>query len=362
MKMKKLGRTGLLVSELCLGTMTFGGVDFWKAMGALKQDECDALVKAAFAAGVNFFDTANVYSNGESERALGVALASLGLPRDEIVVATKAMGRIDRLSAPPEGATEAEKAEAMRRSKAANISGLSRKHLFDAVDASLSRLGLDHIDLYQVHGHDPLTPMEETLDALNDIVRSGRVRYIGLCNHMAWQIAKGLGISERKNYPRFESLQMYYSIAGRELEREIIPLAQDENLAILPWSPLAGGFLSGKYTRTGGGPNDARRATFDFPPVDKEKGYDIIDAMRAIGEAKGASVAQVALAWLLHQKAVTSVIIGARTPEQLADNLAATQVKLSVEDLSVLDKVSALRSEFPGWMLARQGEDRRNAV
>jgi aryl-alcohol dehydrogenase-like predicted oxidoreductase len=360
MKMKKLGRTGLLVSEICLGTMTFGGAGFWRAIGALKQDECDTLVKASFDAGVNFFDTADVYSNGDSERALGAAIGALGLPRDELVVATKAFGRI--YFTPPEDAPPAEKAEAARRAKAPNVSGLSRKHLFDAVDASLLRLGLDHIDLYQIHGSDPLTPLEETLDALNDIVRSGRVRYLGLCNLPAWQTAKSLGISALKGFARFESLQMYYSIAGRDIEREIAPLAQDAELAILPWSPLAGGFLSGKFQREGGGPNDARRTTFDFPPVNKDKAFDIIDAMKPMAESRNCSVARIALAWLLHRGHVTSVIIGARTIDQLTDNLASADVRLSAEELARLDEVSALAREYPGWMLKRQGEDRRNAI
>ncbi|MGE0045755.1 MAG: aldo/keto reductase [Hyphomonadaceae bacterium] len=361
MRMKKLGRTGLLVSEICLGTMTFGGSGFWRVVGALKQEECDALVKGAFDAGVNFFDTADVYSNGLSEEALGRAIVNHGLPRDEIVVATKAHGRM--MFVPPrDSATDAEKAEAERRAKAANISGLSRKHLFDAIDASLTRLGLDHIDLYQVHGFDPLTPLDETLNALDDIVRSGRVRYIGLCNYAAWQIAKALGVSAARGLSRFDSLQMYYSIAGRDLEREVVPLAKDENLAILPWSPLAGGFLSGKFTRETSGPDGARRTSFDFPPINKEKALDIVDAMRPMAEKRNASPARIALAWLLHQSHVTSVIIGARTLEQLKDNLAATEVKLDAEELSLLDSVSALAPEYPGWMLERQGSDRKGAV
>ncbi len=358
MRYKSLGPTGLVVSEICLGTMTFGGDGFWKAIGQQPQDQVDGLMKTAFDAGVNFFDTADVYSNGLSEEMLGVSLNNLGLNRDEIVVATKAHGRVTP-QLPPD-ATDAQKAEHARRMAVKNISGLSRKHLFDAVDASLARLGLDHIDLYQVHGTDPLTPLEETLEALDDIVRSGRVRYLGLCNMAAWNIMKSLGISERKGLHKFASCQMYYTIAGRDLEREVVPMAKDQNLAILPWSPLAGGFLSGKFQREGGGPNEARRATFDFPPVNKDKGFDIIDAMRPMAEARGGSVAQIALAWLLHQSHVTSVIIGARTEEQLADNLAATQVTLTVEELATLDRVSALAPEYPAWMLERQGGDRRS--
>jgi len=353
MRFKKLGRTGLVVSELCLGTMTFGGDGFWKVIGGQEQAEVDQLMKAAFDAGVNFFDTANVYSNGVSESMTGAAIRALGLPRDEIVVATKALGRVMVPANQPEG---------QRRNVARNISGLSRKHLFDAVDASLARLGLDHIDLYQVHGVDPLTPLEETMQALGDIVRSGRVRYIGLCNMAAWQIAKALWISDKLGLPRFESAQMYYSLAGRDLEREVAPLLQDQGMGLLPWSPLAGGFLSGKFTRDGGGPNAARRATFDFPPVDKERGYACIDAMRPMAEERGCSVARVALAWLLHQPWVTSVIVGARTIEQLDENLQAGAVKLTAQELAQLDGVSALPIEYPGWMLARQGMDRAGQI
>jgi aryl-alcohol dehydrogenase-like predicted oxidoreductase len=234
--------------------------------------------------------------------------------------------------------------------------------VFDAVDASLERLGLDYVDLYQVHAFDAATPLEETLEALDEVVKSGRARYIGLCNFAAWQIARALGISDRNGLARFESLQMYYSIAGRDLEREVVPLAKDQNLAILPWSPLAGGFLSGKFTRDGASDSGARRAVFDFPPIDKERAYDIIDVMKAIGDARSVSVAQIALSWLLHQKHVTSVIIGAKTEAQLTDNIAATKVELSGDDLAKLDDVSKLKPEYPGWMLERQGADRLKGV
>ncbi len=361
MRYKKLGRTGLLVSEVCLGTMTFGGGEgFWSAIGALDQDNSAGLMKTAFDSGVNFFDTADVYSDGQSEEIVGRAIAALGLRRDEIVVATKAFGRMaDRVGpdAPPAALAEADRRKGVR-----NINGLSRKHLFDAVDASLKRLNLDYIDLYQTHGYDPLTPIEETLDALNDIVRSGRVRYVGLCNLPAWLIAKALGVSERKGYARYESVQMYYTIAGRDLEREVVPLAVEEKLAILPWSPLAGGFLSGKFTREGQGPDGARRQAFDFPPLDKERGFNVIDAMRPLAEARGVSVAQIALAWLLHQPHVTSVIVGAKTQGQLRDNLAATEVRLTEADLAALDAVSALPREYPGWMFEVQSADRRGQI
>jgi aryl-alcohol dehydrogenase-like predicted oxidoreductase len=342
MRMKKFGNTGLVVSEMCLGAMTFGGSEgIWAQIASLGQTVADELVKTAVDGGVNFFDTANVYAGGRSEEILGQSLRNLGLPRDQFVLATKVLGRAG---------------------PGVNQLGLSRYHIMAALDASLKRLQLDHVDLYQIHGTDPLTPIEETLDALDDCVRAGKVRYLGVSNHAAWHISKSLGISERKGLARFESIQAYYSIAGRELEREIIPLANDQRLAILPWSPLAGGFLSGKFTRDAQGPEGARRTTFDFPPVDREKAFRIIDVMRPIAQRLGASVARVALAWLLHQSAVTSVIIGAKTREQLLDNLEATTVKLTGDDLAALNKVSALAPEYPGWMVERMGTDRLNAL
>ncbi len=362
MQYAKLGRTGLVVSRLCLGTMTFGGDGgIWKFIGKQQQDEADALVRRAFDAGINFFDTADVYSAGRSEEILGQAVRNTGLPRDEIVVATKVFGRVSMLTA--EDAAGAEKAEAERREKhARNISGLSRKHIFDGVDASLERLGLNYIDLYQVHGTDPLTPIEETVEALDALVRSGKVRYVGLCNMPAWLILKAVAYAEKRGLARFESCQMYYSIAGRDLEREVVPMAIDQQLAILPWSPLAGGFLSGKFSRDEAGPNDARRTIFDFPPVDKDKGFAIIDVMREIAARNGATVPQVALGWLLHQPHVTSVIIGTRTMEQLGDNLGAVDVVLDADDLAALGAVSALAPEYPGWMVDRQGLDRRGQI
>jgi aryl-alcohol dehydrogenase-like predicted oxidoreductase len=355
MKYRKLGRTGLHISEICLGTMTFGGGAFWGAMGDLDQKASDALVKHAFEKGVNFIDTADVYANGLSEEIVGRAIKNLGVPRDELVIATKGFGRF--LYAAPGQTTSTATPEQQRRFANPNLWGLSRKHLFNAIDASLKRMNIDHIDLYQVHGFDPATPIEETLGALDDAVRAGRIRYIGLCNYAAWQVATALGVSAAKGLARFESCQMYYSIAGRDIEREITPLAEDAGLSILPWSPLAGGFLSGKFTREGG-PEGARRANFDFPPVDKERAYDIIDAMKPMAEARGVSVAQIALAWLLHQKRVSSVIIGAKTEAQLEDNIAAVEVKLTGEELIGLDTVSALAPEYPGWMITRQGADR----
>ena len=339
MRYHLLGQTGLYVSEMCLGTMTFGaGGGRWDAIAGLKLDEAAALTKRAFDRGINFIDTANVYSFGQSETLTGAAIKKLGLPREELIIATKSTGVMHETS--PNGR------------------GQSRYHIMHEVEASLKRLQVDHIDLYQIHGFDALVPMEEMLSTLNDLVRSGKVRYIGLCNLMAWQIAKAVGISERRGFTRFESVQAYYTIAGRDLEREIIPMTQDLKLGIMVWSPLAGGLLSGKFKRDGSGPAGARRTNFDFPVVDKERAFNCIDAMGTIAEQHKVSVAQIALAWLLHQKSVTTVIIGAKNVEQLDDNIAATKVKLNEADLKVLNEVSALPAEYPAWMLSLQGSYR----
>ena len=338
MRYRPLGRTGQFVSEICLGTMTFaGGASFWRAIGTLDQAQSTALVGRALEKGVNFIDTANVYSEGESEGQLGQALRDLGVKREDVIIATKVRGR---MGPGPNGV------------------GLSRGHILDQIAASLKRLGLEHVDLYQIHGFDPVTPMEETLRALDNCVERGLVRTIGCSNLAAWQIMKALAISDKQGLARFETVQAYYSIAGRELEREILPVVEDQGLGVMVWSPLAGGFLSGKFTRAKRGDNDSRRTTFDFPPVDKERGYDVIDAMRPIAEAHGVSVARVALAWLLSRRQVMSVIIGAKTPEQLDDNLAAGDLKLSAEELATLDEASALKPEYPGWMLERQATGR----
>lgn len=334
MNYRMLGRTGLYVSELCFGAMTFGGEGFWKVVGAQGQSEADALVGRCLEAGINFFDTADVYSNGQSEQMLGKAL---GARRKDVVLATKVRGRTG---------------------PGVNELGLSRGHILDSVHASLKRLGTDYIDLYQIHGYDAETPLDETLRALDDLVRQGKVRYLGASNLAAWQLMKALGISEHRGLSRFESLQAYYSIAGRDLERELVPLMKDQHVGLMVWSPLAGGFLSGKFRRDAQGPEGSRRATFDFPPVDRERAYTVIDVMDGIAQAHSTSVARVALAWLLHQAHVTTIIIGAKTAEQLEDNLAASSLKLSPEQLTALTTASALPPEYPGWMLARQGEDR----
>jgi aryl-alcohol dehydrogenase-like predicted oxidoreductase len=339
MRYQLLGQTGLYVSELCLGTMTYGGgKGIWEAIGTLQQDAVNEQVRFAVDAGINFIDTANVYHTGQSEMLLGQSLRALSLKRDDLIVATKATGSMDDTP---------------------NGRGQSRHHLFNQVDASLKRLQLDYIDLYQIHGFDPLTPFEESLGAMNDLVRSGRVRYIGLCNLAAWQIMKALSVSERLNLAKFVSVQAYYTIAGRDLEREVVHLLKDQKLGLMVWSPLAGGLLSGKYTNAEDkGPAGARRAAFDFPLVDKVRAFKCVDAMRPMAASRKVSVAQIALAWLLSKPFVTTVIIGAKSMEQLRDNVASTRVRLDAAELKLLDEVSALPPEYPGWMLAFQGQAR----
>ena len=334
-----LGQTGLYVSELCLGTMTYGGSKgIWESIGNLQQDAVNEQVNFAVEAGINFIDTANVYSNGNSEMLLGQAIKTLGLPREQLIIATKSTGSMDETP---------------------NGRGQSRHHIFNAIDASLKRLQLDYIDLYQLHGFDSLTPFEESLSALNDLVRSGRVRYIGLCNMAAWQIMRSLGLSEQKSFAKFVSVQAYYTIAGRDLEREVVPLLQDQKLGLMVWSPLAGGLLSGKYKGAEDkGPSGARRTTFDFPLVDKQRAFKCVDAMRPIAQQHDVSVAQIALAWILAKPFVSSVIIGAKSMDQLRDNIASARVRLTAEEIQLLDGVSQLPPEYPGWMLAFQGQSR----
>jgi aryl-alcohol dehydrogenase-like predicted oxidoreductase len=334
MRYRLFGRTGLYVSEMCFGAMTFGGRGFWEVVGKTPQEEADRLVGLTLDSGINFFDTADVYSEGESEKILGKAL---GQRRKDIVLATKVRGKAG---------------------PGPNQLGLSRRHILESIDASLTRLGTDWVDLYQIHGFDAVTPFDETLRALDDVVRSGKARYIGCSNLAAWQLAKANGIAARHGWERFESLQAYYTIAGRDLERELVPLLDDEQMGLMVWSPLAGGLLSGKFGRDGKGPDGTRRAAFDFPPVNKDRAFDCIDAMKKVGDAHGVSVARVALAWLLSKKHVSSIIIGAKNEEQLKDNLAVTSLELTTDQLATLDKVSALPPEYPGWMLERQGADR----
>lgn len=342
MRHHPLGRTGLFVSELCLGTMTFGGGEgIWAQIGNLQQADAERLIGSALNAGINFIDTADVYSGGLSEQITGQALKNLKVPRENVIVATKVFAETG---------------------PGPNARGATRGHIMDGVKASLKRLQLDHIDLYQIHGFDPATPIEETVRALDQLVRQGHVRHVGVSNWAAWQIVKALGVAERWGLSRFESLQAYYTIAGRDLERELVPMLHSEGVGLMVWSPLAGGLLSGKYGREQQGEQGSRRTSFDFPPVDKNRAYDCVDAMRPIAQAHGVSVAQIALAWLLHQPQVTSVIIGAKRPDQLADNMAATKVELSAAELAQLDEVSRLPAEYPGWMFVRQGEYRRKQL
>jgi aryl-alcohol dehydrogenase-like predicted oxidoreductase len=339
MKYNQLGNTGLFVSEICLGTMTFGGNGgIWAAMGSLQQKEASTLIARSLDAGVNFIDTADVYAAGVSEQMTGQAIKDIGIKRSDVVLATKCYGRMG---------------------KGPNDIGASRGHIMDAVARSLERLQTDHIDLYQIHATDPVTPVEETLRALDDLTRQGMIRYAGVSNWAAWKIMKAQGIADHRGYARFDSLQAYYSIAGRDLERDIVPLLEDQKIGLMVWSPLAGGLLSGKYGPGSNGPEGARRTTFDFPPVDKDRAWKCIDAMREIGKAHDVSVARVALAYVLHKSFVTTVIIGAKTIEQLDDNIAATTLKLSTAEIKALDDVSALPAEYPRWMLDRQGMERR---
>ena len=339
MRYRLLGKTGVYVSELSLGTMTFAGKGFWEVIGKLSASQAESFIGTALDAGVNMIDTADVYSQGESEKCVGAALASLGRPRDQLLVATKVRGRTG--SGP-------------------NDMGLSRNHILSSIEASLKRLKLDYIDLYQIHGADLITPIEETMRALDDLVRSGKVRYIGYCNLTAWQAMKAIAFSDMHDLAHFVSAQMYYSIAGRDIEREVMPLVKDQGLALFPWSPLAGGLLSGKFDLTGPGPEGARRTSFDFPPVDRDRTKNVLTAMQTVKLATGISIARIALAWLLTRPFVTSVIIGAKTQEQLIDNLGATDVRLTTEQVDQLDKASDLPAEYPGWMIERQDRDRRS--
>ena len=337
MRYNTLGRTGLVVSELCLGAMTFGNKPSGFFQHDLDQAGSTALVRQALDAGVNFIDTANLYSAGQSEEFLGRALKDIGVARDQVVIATKGMG--------PMGAGP-------------NDAGYGRQHLLSQIDASLDRLGLDHVDLYQIHGWDPIAPMEEGLRALEDIVRSGRARYVGVSNWAAWQIAKALGIAERRGWDRFVSNQAFYAVSVRDLERELVPMMLSEGLGLMVWSPLVGGLLSGKYDFGADGQvsGEGRRAKLDFPRADKAMAAAAVAAMRPMAEARGLSVAAIALAWLLHQPVVSSVIVGAKRPEQLAQNLAATDVVLSSEELAVLDAVGRLEDEYPAWALVSQNQ------
>ncbi|WP_075351385.1 aldo/keto reductase [Algoriphagus marinus] len=339
MKYNLVGKTGLMVSELCFGTMTFGGQNagIWEKIGKLQQKEVNEMLSAVIGSGINFIDTANAYSFGQSEQLLGQGLIDLKVNRDEIIIATKVLARMNEKP---------------------NSTGLSRYHIFNSVEASLKRMQLDYMDILYVHGVDPSTSLEETVRSLNDIVDSGKVRYIAICNWPAWMVAKAQAIAHYRGYHKFIGLQYYYAAVSRDIEHELIPMAADHDLAIFPWSPLAGGFLTGKFTREGADA-DSRRANFDFPPIDKEKAYDLVDVMGEIAKAHSASIAQIALAWVRQQIGVTSTIIGAKTLDQLHANIASTEIQLTASDFAKIDEVSPLPIQYPGWMVERQSAYRK---
>jgi len=337
MNYNELGKTGVLVSELCLGTMTFGGKGMWEAIGKLPQEEVNLLVKTSLDSGINFIDTANAYSEGLSETLLGESLKQLGISHQQVVIATKVR---------------------LRMGSGANQVGLSRLHIMDSVNDSLKRLQLDHIDLLYIHGVDPITPIEETMRGLEDVVRSGKVRYIGVSNHPAWMVMKANSYAEKMGWSKFVATQNFYSIASRDLERELVPMAMSEKISIMPWSPLAGGFLSGKYTRDTTVAGNSRRDAFDFPPINKERAYDIIDVMALIASHHNVSVATVALNWVIKQPGITSTIIGAKSMEQLNANLKSVSLKLTTDELKKLHESSMLSPEYPGWMVNRQMQGR----
>lgn len=336
MRMRKFGNSGLFVSELSFGAMTFGGTEgLWGQVGKLGQEEADLLVKAALDAGINLFDTANVYANGRSEEILGQSLKNLGVPREDVVIATKVYSAMGQ---------------------GPNRRGASRGHILSEVRSSLRRLDLDHIDLYQLHGFDPATPMEETLEALDTLVRAGDVRYIGLSNWAAWQIMKAIGIAAARHLAPITSLQAYYTLVGRDLEREIVPLLASEKVGLMVWSPLAGGYLSGKYS-AGGDSTGGRQTELDFPPINRVRGEPLIEVLKAIAAKHGRRPAQIAIAWLLQQPVVSTVLIGAKRVDQLQENVQATEIVLDGEDMAQLDAVSRLPIEYPGWSLGES--DRR---
>ena len=333
MRYNQLGKTGVLISELCLGTMTFGGRGYWKAIGQLPEDEVTHLIEVALGKGINFFDTANAYSEGLAETLLGKALKKLGISHSSVFIATKVR---------------------LRMGEGANQVGLSKLHILDSVNESLKRLGLSHIDMLYIHGVDPITSLEETMRGLEDAVRSGKVRYLGVSNHPAWMVVKANDIAEKSGWSKFVTSQNFYSIASRDIEREIVPMSLSEGLSIMPWSPLAGGFLSGKFNRDKKIAGNSRRDEFDFPPLNKERAYDIIDVMTKIGKQYNCSPARVALSWIKDKPGVASVIIGAKNIDQLLDNVACTELSLTDDDLGKLEEVSALTPEYPGWMINRQ--------
>lgn len=328
MQYEQLGQTGLFVSRFCLGAMTFGGADnpAGNAIGRLSAGEADAIVGMALDAGINFIDTADVYGAGGSETVLGEVLKER---RSDVVLATKVSSKAGR---------------------GPNDIGQSRGHIMASLEGSLRRLKTDHIDLYQVHTFDPFTPIETMLRSLDDAVRQGKVRHIGCSNFAAWQLMKALGVSARAGLEPFVSIQSFYSIAGRDVEAEVIPAVTDQKLSLLCWSPLAGGLLSGKFDRHGNSDASARRAKIAFPPVDEARTFDVIDGLKAVAQRRKSEPAQIALAWLLAKPAVTSVIVGIKRPDQLAANLSALDLVLDKGDLDQLDEASRIPASYPGWI------------
>jgi aryl-alcohol dehydrogenase-like predicted oxidoreductase len=342
MDYRLLGHTGLKVSELCLGTMTFG--ENYYGIAVVDQPSASAMVGRALEAGINFFDTADVYSYGQSEIVLGQALKDCGVARERAIIATKVRSAMSEAATAGTGDV--------------NNVGLSRQHIFSSVEQSLRRLQTEYIDLYQVHGWDILTPIEETMRALDDLVRQGKVRYLGCSNWSARHLMKALCLSRAHDWAGFVSLQAYYSLVGRDLEHELLRLCREENIGVLPWSPLSGGFLSGKYTRDNPHPEGARRSGFQFPPIDEVRGFDAVEALSRIAKEKATTIAQVALAWLLAQPGITSVIIGANKMSQLEDNLKAADLELTAAEIEVLSATTEPAKLYPQWMIELQNEGR----
>lgn len=332
MRYRRLGRAGLLVSELCLGTNTFGGEGaIWKTLGALDQREVDAVVGKAIAGGVNFIDTADLYAGGQSEERVGCAIRNLHIDRANVVVATKGGGQ---MGAGP------------------NDLGASRAHLTRALEASLKRLCTDYVDLYMIHYFDPATPLEETLRTLDDQVKAGKVRYIGCSNFAAWQVMSALHISEREGIERFAVIESHWSAATRDLEREVVPMALDRRLGVLVWGGLLGGLLSGKFSREGGATGSSRTGGLTAPVLDRDRVFDVVDALRKVASRRQCSVAQAELAWLLAQKAVTSVLFGARSAEQVDENIKASDVVLEEEDMTLINSAAEPVMDYGSWMVS----------
>jgi len=336
---KLIGKTGLAVSELCLGTNTFGGANqaFWKTLGGLGQNMVDAIIAQATEAGINFIDTANTYSSGESEERVGRAIRDLKLRRGDLVIATKVGGRVGT---------------------GPNAAGASRTHLLREVENSLRRLNVDYIDICMMHYFDPATPLEESLRTLDRLVHDGKVRYLGCSNFSAWETMKALGISEREGLERFEMVESHWSLATRQLEREVVPLVRDQKLGLLVWGPLLGGLLTGKFSLDGVGPAESRTGGRVPPVLSREHVFQVIDALRAIAAPRGAGPGQIALAWLLQQPTVSSVLFGSRSLAQVTDNLKAVDIKLNVEELATLDQATQLTPDYGPWLVQQARTDR----